>query len=226
MRSFLKKVILTSSILLLFLSCFKSKTWKYLPESKEEETYLFVVNHGWHTGIIISQKNLGEDLFFLNEYFGISQYYEIGWGDKGFYEADEITTKITLQALFQSTPSVLHIVAVNEHPLLYFSASEVVKVPISQKAHSLLNKNISQSFMRNEKGKVIKTKSGIYGKSFFFTGIEFYNITNTCNTWTARVLENSGLPINSFLTLTAKSVISQTKDAVNSFQCCVSINPK
>lgn len=201
--------------------CSSFKSWKYLPQTKADETYIYVVSHGWHTGVVLLEENLGEDLKFLHRHFGISPYYEIGWGDKGFYEAEEITIKITLQALFIPTPSVLHIVSVPSEPEKYFSGSEVIKIPISKEAHAILNQNISKTFKKDAKGELMKTRRGLYGKSFFFVANGSYYITNTCNTWTARVLEEAGLPFSSFLTLTARSIRSQARDAVKSYYCCI-----
>lgn len=217
----MKTIILYLTISLFTFNCSSFKSWKYLPKNKSEETYIYVVSHGWHTGVVILNENLGDDLKFLNDHFGISPYYEIGWGDKGFYEAEEITFKLTLQALFIPTPSVLHIVAVPSDPEKYFSGSEVIKIPISKEAHAILNQNIYKTFEREPSGDFIKTKRGLYGKSFFFVAKGSYYITNTCNTWTARILEEAGLPFFSFLTLTARSVRSQARDAAKSYRCCI-----
>lgn len=217
----IKKIFLLLTISLFTFNCSNFKSWKYLPKNKSEETYIYVVSHGWHTGVVILKENLGDELKFLHEHFGISPYYEIGWGDKGFYEAEEITIQLTLQALFIPTPSVLHIVAVPSDPEKYFSGSEVIKIPISKEAHAILNRSISNTFKKDIKGELIKTRRGLYGKSFFFVAKGSYYITNTCNTWTARILEEAGLPISSFLTLTARSVRSQARDAANSYRCCI-----
>ena len=212
-----KKILVT---LFFLLNCNSFKFWKYLPESKSEETNIYIVSHGWHTGIVLKSENLGEELKFLNQIFGYHPYYEIGWGDKGFYEAEEITTKITLKAMFIPTPTVLHIVAVPELPENYFLNSEVIKIPISKKAHSILNQSILKTFKKKANGEIVKTKKGIYGNSFFFEANGSYYILNTCNTWTAQTLEEAGLPINSILTLTARSVLSQSRDALKSYFCC------
>ena len=217
------KSILTLSFRIIFLltiDCSSSKDWKHLPRTKSDETAIYIVSHGWHTGVVISKENLGEDLKFFQEHLGINPFYEIGWGDKGFYEAEEITTKITLRALFIPTPSVLHIVSVPNDPEKYFSNSEVIKIPISKKAHAILNQTILKTFQLNADGEKIKTKRGLYGNSFFFVAKGSYYFTNTCNTWTARILEEAGLPFSSFLTLTARSILSQSRDAVKSYHCC------
>ncbi len=213
----MRKILFT---LIFLIQCNSFKSWKYLPENKSDETYIYIVSHGWHSGIVLQNENLGEELKFLNQIFGKNPYYEIGWGDKGFYEAEEITTKITLKAKFIPTPTVLHIVAVPTSPENYFSTSELIQIPISKKAHKILNEKILQTFKKNRNGELIKTRKGIYGNSFFFEANGSYYILNTCNTWTAQTLEEAGLPINSILTLTSRSVLSQTRDAVLSYLCC------
>jgi uncharacterized protein (TIGR02117 family) len=217
------KFVIILSFLFLYIFIFESssfKTWKHLPERNIDETFIYIVSHGWHTGVLIAKENLGEDLKFFQEHLGNNPFYEIGWGDKGFYEAEEITTKITLQALFIPTPSVLHIVSVPSNPEDYFSNSDVIKIPISKKAHTILNQTILKTFQLNAMGEKIKTRRGLYGNSYFFVAKGSYYITNTCNTWTARILEEAGLPFSSFLTLTARSIMSQATDAVKSYRCC------
>ena len=54
---------------------------------------------------------------------------------------------------------------------------------------------------------------GIYEKSIFFKATGGYQITNTCNTWVAEALETSGVPVDSFLTLTADSVLKTNKES-------------
>jgi len=212
--------LLRIGFILFLISCSSFKTWNYLPDTKEEETFIYVVSHGWHTGIILAQENLGKDFEFLNSNFGSNPFYEFGWGDKGFYEAEEITTKITLKAMFLPTESVLHVVAIPKDPKLYFNGSEVIKLPISKKAHVILNQAILNTFKRSNSGEIIKTRVGIYGNSFFFLANGYYYITNTCNTWTAKTLEEAGLPFDRFFTLTARSVRSQAWDALAKYNCC------
>ena len=56
--------------------------------------------------------------------FGETPYLEFGWGDKGFYQANEITSGITFKAVFWPTESVVHVVAVPKEPRIYFKNSE------------------------------------------------------------------------------------------------------
>ena len=205
-------------VLVIFVvsGCSHSNQWRYLPESPQQEKTIFVVDHGWHTGIVISGKDIGSELAFLRPYFGRTAFYELGWGDREFYQSNEITSGMTVRAMFWPTPSVMHIVAIPRAPKSYFSGSKTLSIKLSPKGHQLLRESIAASFKRDKQGKVIKTKPGIYGRSFFFEGEGNYYMTNTCNTWTARVLYDAGLPVRPFLTLTAGSVMDQSKDAMSS----------
>lgn len=72
---------------------------------------IYIVSHGWHTGIVVPAAIVNRVLPQLDARFAQPKWYEIGWGDKGFYQAQEITSRLTLQAMFWSTGAVMHVVA-------------------------------------------------------------------------------------------------------------------
>lgn len=200
--------------------CAGFKEWKYLPSSKVEEKSIYLVSHGWHTGIVLSRQDLGDELHFLDEYLHESPYYEFGWGEADFYQAEEITIRLVLKALFWRNPTVMHVVAIPTIPEKYFSQSEVVKLNLSETGLGKLRKAMSTSFKFDEKNSSYPMRNGLYGESKFFKAEGYYFITNTCNSWTATMLESAGVPMDSILTLRAGSVISQAKDAKKRYVCC------
>ncbi len=197
-----------------------AKEWEYLSESKDDECEIYLVNHGWHTGLIIPGKHLEPKLKFLESDFSRPEYYEIGWGDKGFYQADKITVKVVLKAVFWPTDSVMHIVGVPQKPQQYFPGSEIIEIPMSLEGMGHLIEFIAKSFGRDKNSKVIKSGSGLYGQSFFYEGRSRYFMTHTCNSWVGRALENAGVPIRGALALTAGSVTRQSRAAVDRYVCC------
>ena len=45
---------------------------------------MYVINHGWHTGLILPYESLNEEPF-IEDTLGYSPYYEFGSGDSDFY---------------------------------------------------------------------------------------------------------------------------------------------
>ncbi len=200
--------------------CSFSKDWRYLPDTIDDERPIYIVSHGWHTGIVIPGDQLGTELSFLNEYFPNRLYLEFGWGDKAFYQAKEITTGIALKAALWPSESVMHIVAVPEEPHRFFKQSQIVEVKLSAKGYSLLQSYLSRSFYRGSQGEVISGHKGLYGDSLFFQATDHFHLFNTCNSWTAKALDSAGVPISTFFTLTADSVMTQAEAAMDQYQCC------
>ena len=152
----------------------------------------FVVSHGWHTGMVYPRELLINAMPELEARFPSGQYLELGWGDKGFYEANEITTSITLRAIFWPTESVVHVVTVPESPYISFPDSEIRELRLSTENIDDLGVFLSNSFKRDPQGNVTSTKNGIYGDSQFYTGEGTYYLFNTCNKWTAKGLQSAG----------------------------------
>jgi len=173
---------------------------------------IYVSGHGWHTGIIIPSQEINASSPFLKNRFAKALYYEFGWGDKGFYQANKITTKLTVKAVFWPTDTVMHVVAVPEDPRKYFSSSEIVDLKISQVELESLLKFIDQSFGRSKSGDIIKLKKGLYGDSQFYEGAGKYFLFNTCNKWTAKGLKSAGVDISPTFKLSADSVMDFLRD--------------
>ncbi|MBK7003603.1 MAG: TIGR02117 family protein [Rhodoferax sp.] len=184
---------------------------------------IFVVSHGWHTGLIMPASHLNHIIPELKERFGDAPYYEIGWGDKGFYQAQEITTGLSLQALFWSEGTVMHVVAVPYSVRTYFGNSEVVDSCLTDGQIASLATFVANSFTRDLQGRLVRLQPGIYGNSQFYGGQGRYSLLNTCNKWTARGLQSAAVDISPSTTLTSQGVM----DAVREFRhpCTLASSP-
>jgi len=191
--------------------------WRYAPESAEDSRTIYVVRHGWHTGIVIPDDGLNSELKFLNSTFGSHPYYEIGWGDKGLYKAKEIKAGITLRAMFWPTSAVMQVVALPDPPSVYFPHSQILEIKLSREGYSHLLQSITDSFKWDQSGNPVVVEEGSYGHSYFFKAVGLFFMTNTCNTWTARMLASAGVPVHSLLTIRAESVMNQTREALGHY---------
>jgi len=198
-------------LLLLTLTACSGKPYVVNPEPNGNAARLnrvFVASHGWHTGLILPARHLNDAVPELKSRFGPAPYYEVGWGDKEFYQARQVTTRLTLQAIFWSEGAVLHVAALPGHPRAYFSGSEIVETCISETGLGSLTAFLANSFARDDAGHLIALSKGIYGDSQFYAGEGRYYLLNTSNKWTAKALRSAGFDIAPAFRLTAGSILS------------------
>ena len=206
--------ILFALVAVLLTSC--STLPHALPPPKEanpvRDQTVHVVSHGWHTGLIVPAAMAERSMPVLRERFRDATAYEFGWGDKGFYMADEITSRITMKALFWADGSVVHVVALYEDPSRCFPHSEKALVKLSSAEVENLGRFLDSSFRRDREGRVQSLKTGLYGDSQFYEGVGRYHAMNTCNKWTAKCLRSGGRELSTLFKITAGSVMGTVRD--------------
>lgn len=193
--------------------CGAWKDWRYEPTGVGDVKPIYVISHGWHTGVVISGEDLGDELSFLADDLGPAAYYELGWGDKGFYQSEFITSGVTLGALFWPTDSLMHAVALPEEPSHYFPLSETVCLTLSGASHEQLRLGILESFQKDAAGETKPLREGLYGHSYFYNGVGQYCGFRTCNGWTAQMLDRAGVPVRTFMLLTSGGVMRECESA-------------
>lgn len=172
---------------------------------------IHVVSHGWHTGVIIGAADVHKQLPILAARFPEARYLEIGWGDAGFYQAETINAGLAVRALFLPTPSVVHVVGVNDEPDRYFPNSQVRKVEVSSDGMDNLMRFLRSSFQTTAQGEVIPMREGLYGDSQFYAGTGDYHLFNGCNKWTSKALYSSGFDISPMLKISSSSVMRKCR---------------
>lgn len=173
---------------------------------------VYIVSHGWHAGIAFSTEDIPTDVWVSDDTLPPTHFLEIGWGDAGYYQAEQITFGLILRASFWPTPSVMHVAGFNSPVPQYFGASEVVEVLISEEGMRELAKFISGFFTTDEEGYAIALGGGLYGTySSFYEGETYYFLPKTSNTWTARALRSTGAPVTPAYGLTSGNVMYQAR---------------
>jgi len=214
--------ILVLSVLILF-----SKPHVKTPSeafSGTGKNKIYIINHGRHSGIVVPSKETLRDIPELVDRFSGSSHIEFGWGDKGFYESEVITTKLKIIAMLFPTESVIHAVGIRQDVSTYFSHTEIETLMLTDKELTQLIQFISDSFLRKDKD-LIATSPGIYGDSQFYRSLGLYYILNTCNRWTARGLKSIGMEISPLFKVTSSSIINYIK-AYHASVKAVKINQK
>lgn len=198
----------------LLAGCAKPIVELYPPDDgRSDNKTIYIVNHGWHTGIVMRKKDADSYLPELYDFAG-AEYLEIGWGDAAYYQAEKTTVAMTCRAALWPTDAVVHVVALPIDPATYFSTSTTSKVQRLQLSHKGFVKMVSfiaDTFTLDSTHKTIGLGRGLYEKSRFYRAEGRFHLFNNCNSWTAEAIRASGFPISVSYAFTAGNIFYQLR---------------
>jgi len=142
---------------------------------------LYVVSHGWHSGIVVERADLVARLPSLE--IGQGRYVEVGWGEERFYQARETTVGMALGAVLRSNPSVLQVVPFADPPRRYFAGSEVRELRTDDAGYAAALDFIAASFTPG----LERLGRSLYGEGWFYRARGSFHLFNTCNSWVEAV---------------------------------------
>ena len=178
------------------------------PESEKKIT-LYLVGHGWHTGIVLPAAAIPEPLLPVRRFFDKYEYFELSWGDEDFFKSNDFKVGILLKAALLPSASVMHIVGFNGPVIDYFPHSDVIRLSLAERNFLLLCEFISNSFDYGRQGEMVNLGPGLYGDSHFYPAHEKYYLPKTCNVWTAKALQQAGYPISPYMAMRAESLLKR-----------------
>jgi uncharacterized protein (TIGR02117 family) len=191
--------------------CVKSIAGLYPPAPADLVKPIYVINHGWHTGIAVRRADLPEGVWPELPDVADSEYVEVGWGNREFYMAPEGTLGLALKAVLWPTPGVLHVVGFDGPVQEFFRQREIVEILVSDRGFQRLAAFIGDAYAKDGSGRGMILGRGQYANSRFYAAREKYSLLKTCNTWTARALRSAGLPITSLYAVSAGNVMEQAR---------------
>ncbi len=161
---------------------------------------IHVVNHGWHTGIVIRRGDIPANLWPEHRQAPPGEFLEVGWGEREFYQSRDPGLWLALRAALWPSSSVLHLVGFNGPVTERFPYSEIISINVDQDAMARLAQYISDAYERDTDGKIKRMGRGLYGDSRFFAANGKFHLFRTCNVWTARALNVAGCKTGSGIT--------------------------
>jgi uncharacterized protein (TIGR02117 family) len=153
---------------------------------------LVLVSHGWHTGIVLERKDLVRLVPALARDIGQEGLVEIGWGEERFYQARQTSVGMALRALLQPNPSVLQVVPFPGPAREYFKHSELTEIRLEEERYGALVAFVAATFTRTPAQGVIPLSPSLYGSGWFYRAEGSFHAFNTCNTWVAKALAETG----------------------------------
>lgn len=181
------------------------------PPGAADNHVVWVISHGWHTGIVVDRQEAAALLPALAGEAAASRYLEFGWGDIGYYTAPAESYALMLAAAVASRGAVLHVVALDAPPADAFPNAAVERLVVSDAGFRAMTARIAATFQRGADGRAVALGPGLYGASRFYRANGHYWAGNTCNTWVAAMLRETGCPITPAYAMSAGNVMFQAR---------------
>src|SRR5262249_60778866 len=108
------------------------------PSAGEPPTTLWIVDHGWHTSIVVRRADVDRARWPELDDFTGATLVEVAWGDREFYMATSPTSGLAIKAAIVTSGSVLHVVGLTAAVADSFSASEIVAIRLSRSGFDAL----------------------------------------------------------------------------------------
>ena len=174
-----------------------------LEERDNSSIEIYLIKQYWHTAIVIHREDIDTLIFPEVTMFSRFNIIDIGWGDEEFYQYDGFDAGLAFKALFYGTPSTLRVEGIGISKESYFNVSEIViKILITPEQLDEILRFISNTVYRDSNGNPIVLSERGLGRIKFLKANGDYHLFNTCNTWLATGLQQSGVEITDDIILT------------------------
>jgi len=168
-------------------------------EASTEGETIWVLSNGAHTDIIMPVKN---GLFDWQNIVsqqdtrgkGQSPYIALGWGCRKFYLETPTWADLKFTTAFQAVTgqggTLMHTTFYEEIP----SSDMIAALSVSQAQYKKLVEHISQTFVLKGGKALLVPTDAVYGDTdAFYEAKGHYQLFFTCNSWTNKMLKNSGI---------------------------------
>ncbi len=159
------------------------------------EATVYVVGRGWHTDIGLPVDEVTGPLASLESDFPGVRFMVFGFGEREYHMEREEGSGEMLAALLPSKSAVL-MTALNAPPTEAFADHEVVVLHLPRNDVARIAARLWDGLEKHTDGSAWRLATGPYVGSMFYASTETYDGFHTCNTWTALVLRDGGLPMN------------------------------
>lgn len=218
-------MLLAGLAVLMVLLSEKGNPELYPPKKTAAKIDVYVVDHGYHAGLIVPVDRLRQFGFQDNREGAIAtsqrfighRWLEIGWGYEPFYRQVPTLEKLDWTLAFAavtnttSRTSVLHLVGIDQAPGEAFSSSRVLHLVLSEPGFGRLVKAYNEAVFIGDKREPQELGPGLYGDSAFYRANGVFNGLNDCNQWVARLLSASGVPVSQAYSSTSLGLMTELR---------------
>src|SRR5215469_5027981 len=169
----------------------------------------YVVAGGWHTEIGLPVAEMTGPLAAIGKDFPAAQTLIFGWGARDFYMAEKPDLGDLISAIW-SGPAVTLVRPLAASPVAG-DGTRVFALRLSREESDRLALYIWSSLTKDQSGAPLRVGSGPSPGSIFYASPMTYDLTMTCNSWTAQALHAAGLPVTAEGVVFARQVLDQVR---------------
>jgi hypothetical protein len=159
------------------------------------DAVIYVVGRGWHTDVGLPIDEVNGPLAGLESGFPGVRFMVFGFGERNYLMTHGNGSGEMLTALFPSRSAIL-MTALRAPPTEAFADEQVVTLRLTQAGVDRMAELIWQEMEKTPDGSTVRLADGPYAGSLFYASSDMYDAFHTCNTWTALLLRDGGLPVD------------------------------
>ncbi len=168
---------------------------------------VYVISHGWHTDLALPASGLDGGLARFRSIFPGVRVLVVGFGRRTFLVAP-VTTLADLLIGPLPGNGALQVLGLNASPIAAYDRGTVAVLHPTPDQLARLDAAIWASFRTDSAGAPLAIAPGRIPGSVFYASTLGYSGLYTCNTWTADMLREAGLPIAPDLDIFAGQTIA------------------
>jgi uncharacterized protein (TIGR02117 family) len=153
---------------------------------------VYVIEGGWHTELDLPRSAVAGPLAGLVPAW--ARYVVLGWGARDYYMARDPGLADLLRAATPG-PAVMLMAPLAVAPQGFAGAGRVWTVAVSGDGLRRLSQFLWASLAKDAAGMPRRLGAGPYPQSVFYAATGTYDLSHTCNTWTAEALRAAGVPV-------------------------------
>ena len=164
------------------------------PAPHGEAGTVALLTHGWHTDIAVPAKEISGPLGMFVRRFPGAKTIVFGYGKRSFMVARQHGVGDWLDGPFPGRGAV-EVSALGTDPAAAYGARHTMTIDLPPGGAARMSAFIWQSFTKDAAGQPIEVAHGDFAGSLVFAASSGYDLSHTCNTWSAQALAAAGLPI-------------------------------
>ncbi|MGH7117166.1 MAG: DUF2459 domain-containing protein [Stellaceae bacterium] len=171
---------------------------------------IYVIVGGWHTEIALPIASIEPPLTALTPGFPGARYLVFGWGARGYYMALHPGFADLMRAATPG-PAVMLVIPLAISPVAFAGAGNAFRMAISPGGAARLSRFLWDDLAGGGNRIPRELGPGPDPQSVFYAAAGTYDLSHTCNTWTALALRTAGVPVSAAGVVFAGQLIDQLR---------------